>query len=65
MDLSKSEHKTVLNVDMGGGTTKFSLIEDGVKTAAISIGARLIAFDENNDDAHRRCGPDNDEGAGL
>ena len=50
MDLSKSEHKTVLNVDMGGGTTKFSLIEDGVvsQTAAISIGARLIAFDEND-----------------
>ncbi|MGE5059220.1 MAG: ethanolamine ammonia-lyase reactivating factor EutA, partial [Betaproteobacteria bacterium] len=23
VDLSKSEHKTVLNVDMGGGTTKF------------------------------------------
>ena len=32
VDLSKSEHKTVLNVDMGGGTTKFSLIEDGVVT---------------------------------
>src|SRR5262245_45000449 len=50
VDLSKSEHKTVLNVDMGGGTTKFSLIEDGVvtQTAAISIGARLIAFDERD-----------------
>ena len=50
VDISKSEHKTVLNVDMGGGTTKFSLVEDGVvtQTAAISIGARLIAFDEND-----------------
>jgi len=50
VDLSKSEHKTVLNVDMGGGTTKFSLIEDGVvtQTAAINVGARLIAFDEND-----------------
>jgi len=50
VDLSKSEHKTVLNVDMGGGTTKFSLIEGGVvsQTAAISIGARLIAFDESD-----------------
>src|SRR5439155_978164 len=40
--------KMVLNVDMGGGTTKFSLIEDGVvtQTAAINVGARLIAFDE-------------------
>jgi len=50
VDLSKSERKTVLNVDMGGGTTKFSLVEDGVvtQTAAISIGARLIAFDEKD-----------------
>ena len=50
VDLSKSEHKIVLNVDMGGGTTKFSLIEDGVvfQTAAINIGARLIAFDDND-----------------
>ena len=50
VDLSKSEHKTVLNVDMGGGTTKFSLIENGVvsQTASINVGARLIAFDEND-----------------
>jgi ethanolamine utilization protein EutA len=50
VDLSKTEHKTVLNVDMGGGTTKFSLIEHGgvTQTAAINIGARLIAFDESN-----------------
>jgi len=48
VDLSKSEHKTVLNVDMGGGTTKFSLVENGVvtQTAAINVGARLIAFDD-------------------
>jgi len=50
VDLSKSEHKTVLNVDMGGGTTKFSLVEDGVvtQTASINIGARLIAFDDDD-----------------
>lgn len=49
VDLSKTEHKTVLNVDMGGGTTKFALIEHGdvTQTAAINIGARLIAFDES------------------
>lgn len=48
VDLSKGEHKTVLNVDVGGGTTKFALIEDGVvtQTAAINVGARLIAFDD-------------------
>jgi ethanolamine utilization protein EutA len=50
VDLSKLEHKTVLNVDMGGGTTKFSLIEDGIvtQTASINVGARLIAFDESD-----------------
>jgi len=50
VDLSKGEHKTVLNVDMGGGTTKFSLVEEGVvtQTASISIGARLIAYDEKD-----------------
>jgi ethanolamine utilization protein EutA len=50
VDLSKSEGKTVLNVDMGGGTTKFALIERGevTQTAAINIGARLIAFDASD-----------------
>jgi len=47
--LSKAEHATVLNVDLGGGTTKFSLIEHGAvtQTAAINVGARLIAFDDD------------------
>ena len=50
VELSKAEHKTVLNVDMGGGTTKFSLVENGAvtQTAAVNIGARLIAFDDND-----------------
>ena len=50
VDLSKTLRKSVLNVDMGGGTTKFSLIEDGVvtQTASINIGARLIAFDDSD-----------------
>jgi ethanolamine utilization protein EutA len=50
VDLSKAEHKTVLNVDMGGGTTKFALIENGsvTQTASINVGARLIAFDESD-----------------
>jgi ethanolamine utilization protein EutA len=47
--LSKDEHATVLNVDMGGGTTKLSLVRHGVvnSTAAISVGARLLAFDDD------------------
>jgi ethanolamine utilization protein EutA len=45
--LSKERDATVLNVDMGGGTTKLSLVRHGVvnSTAAISVGARLLAFD--------------------
>ncbi|MGH7775088.1 MAG: ethanolamine ammonia-lyase reactivating factor EutA [Candidatus Binatia bacterium] len=50
VDLSKTERKTVLNVDMGGGTTKFALIEHGAvtQTASINVGARLIAFDDSS-----------------
>jgi ethanolamine utilization protein EutA len=50
VDLSKTENASVLNIDMGGGTTKFSLIREGVVTgtAAINVGARLIAFDGSN-----------------
>ncbi len=47
--LSKVSRSRILNVDMGGGTTKLSLIVDGMiaQTAAINIGARLIACDES------------------
>jgi ethanolamine utilization protein EutA len=38
----------ILNVDMGGGTTKLALIAGGevLETAAVSVGARLVAFDK-------------------
>jgi ethanolamine utilization protein EutA len=44
---SKNPAQTVLNVDIGGGTTKFALVTDGqiIETAAISVGGRLIATD--------------------
>jgi len=47
VELSATENAAVLNVDIGGGTTKLSMIRNGVVTgtAAINIGARLIAFD--------------------
>ncbi|MBV9119865.1 MAG: ethanolamine ammonia-lyase reactivating factor EutA, partial [Chloroflexi bacterium] len=47
--LSLRTGEPVLNVDIGGGTTKFSLVRSGtvVATAAISVGARLVAFDED------------------
>jgi ethanolamine utilization protein EutA len=41
----------ILNIDIGGGTTKLALVEGGnvVHTAALHIGGRLAVFDE-----HRR-----------
>src|SRR5437588_1908546 len=45
--LSRGHGATLLNVDIGGGTTKFALIEKGhlAATAAIAVGGRLIVED--------------------
>jgi len=42
--LSLQKRCTVLNVDIGGGTTKFAMLRDGelVATAAIAVGGRLL-----------------------
>jgi ethanolamine utilization protein EutA len=42
---SRERSGRVLNVDVGGGTTKFAVIDDGVvvATGALSVGGRLIA----------------------
>jgi ethanolamine utilization protein EutA len=47
--LSQHHRNAVLNVDMGGGTTKISLIRSGeiVQMAAVEVGARLLAFDDD------------------
>jgi len=47
--LSRREKNTVLSVDIGGGTTKFALLGDGkvLYTAAVAIGGRLVAFEED------------------
>ena len=47
VQLSKATRGRILNVDIGGGTTKLSLIQSGeiIQTAALNIGARLVAFD--------------------
>ncbi|MCH7482888.1 MAG: ethanolamine ammonia-lyase reactivating factor EutA [Chloroflexi bacterium] len=39
-----------MNVDMGGGTTKVAIVQDGAvtETLAISIGARLVAWDTDD-----------------
>lgn len=47
--MSSGTTAPVLNVDVGGGTTKLSLVTDGavVHTGAFSVGARLIAYDDS------------------
>jgi ethanolamine utilization protein EutA len=46
--LSRGHNATLLNVDIGGGTTKFALIEKGrvLATCAIAVGGRLIVEDD-------------------
>ena len=45
--LSRGHGATLLNVDIGGGTTKLALIENGriLATCAIAVGGRLIVED--------------------
>ncbi|WP_067935019.1 ethanolamine ammonia-lyase reactivating factor EutA [Alicyclobacillus kakegawensis] len=45
--LSHQQRSRLLNVDIGGGTTKLSVVESGrvVETAALHIGGRLMATD--------------------
>ncbi len=40
--------KTVMNIDMGGGTSKITITKDGtiLETGAINVGARLMAWDQ-------------------
>src|SRR6266540_2776792 len=46
--VSRAQKVTLLNVDIGGGTTKFALILNGevIATAAIAVGGRLIVEDD-------------------
>ena len=45
--LSREREQTLLNVDIGGGTSKLALIQNGVvrEAATLNVGGRLIAFD--------------------
>ena len=49
VQLSYDRNERLLNIDIGGGTTKFSVVEKGriLSTAAIHVGSRLLAFDSN------------------
>lgn len=46
--LSRKDNTNVLNIDIGGGTTKLGMCQGGrlTATAAIEVGGRLIAFDD-------------------
>ncbi|HEY2792436.1 MAG TPA: ethanolamine ammonia-lyase reactivating factor EutA, partial [Micromonosporaceae bacterium] len=46
---SRSSGRPVLTIDIGGGTTKLAVARDGtvVATAALHLGGRLIAFDDD------------------
>jgi ethanolamine utilization protein EutA len=46
--VSYDEDKRILNIDIGGGTTKLAIVEKGnvVATAAVHIGGRLQVVDE-------------------
>src|SRR5947209_1455645 len=46
--ISSDQNKRILNIDIGGGTTKLALVENGrvTATAAIHVGGRLQVVDE-------------------
>jgi ethanolamine utilization protein EutA len=46
---SNAAHQRILNIDIGGGTTKLAVVERGkvVATAAVHIGGRLQVVDHN------------------
>ena len=50
VDLSGETGKTVLHMDIGGGTANLALIREGKirKTGCLNVGGRLIKFDENH-----------------
>ena len=45
--LSRADGRVLLNVDVGGGTSKLALVRDGevLGTAAMEVGGRLVALD--------------------
>ncbi len=47
--ISSDQAKRILNIDIGGGTTKLALVENGrvTATAAIHVGGRLQVVDDN------------------
>jgi ethanolamine utilization protein EutA len=52
---SREGGQTILNVDVGGGTSKLALVRQGeiVETASLEVGGRLVALDEGGDEGGR------------
>ena len=50
-DVSKDTGKTVLHIDIGGGTSNLALCQDGnvVATGCLNVGGRLLKFTENGE----------------
>jgi ethanolamine utilization protein EutA len=50
VERSRANMSRLLNIDIGGATTKFALVENGrvIATAAMGIGGRHVAFDLDN-----------------
>ncbi|MGB7076114.1 MAG: ethanolamine ammonia-lyase reactivating factor EutA [Xanthobacteraceae bacterium] len=46
--VSSDEHKRILNIDIGGGTTKLGVVENGkvIATAAVHVGGRLQVVED-------------------
>ena len=50
VERSRADMSRILNIDIGGATTKFALVDRGrvIATAAMEIGGRHVAFDLDN-----------------
>jgi len=48
VEFSEQSGKTVLHMDIGGGTSNLALVEDGriIATGCLNVGGRLLKFDE-------------------
>lgn len=47
---TKETKKTIINIDIGGGTSNIAVISNGeiLETNCINVGGRLLAFDDDN-----------------
>ncbi len=47
---SKNAKNTVINIDIGGGTSNIAIVKEGevVEASCVNVGGRLLAFDDQN-----------------